>query len=258
MKIPFDKYQGAGNDFIMVDGRAAVLDPADFELVRRLCDRRYGVGADGLILVLPHESADFEMRYFNADGRLGSMCGNGGRCAAHYARRRGMAGPRPSFLAYDGLHAAEVEGDTVRLRLADVRGHRIVEGHYALDTGSPHYVVFARDIDRIDVAEEGRKWRRSPLFAPGGTNVDFVEATPEGLAVRTFERGVEEETWACGTGVTAAAIASALKTGAAAGPVRVRARGGELKVDFEVRGALVTNIWLTGPATFVFEGSVEA
>lgn len=256
MKVPFDKYQGAGNDFILVDSRGAALD-GESDRIRRLCDRRFGVGADGLILLLPAEGVDFEMRYFNADGRLGSMCGNGGRCAAHCARRRGLAGPRQRFLAYDGVHEAEVEGDTVRLGLADVRGHRIVEGNYFLDTGSPHLVLFVPAVDAVDVAAAGPAWRRSPLFAPGGTNVNFVETTPEGLSIRTFERGVEAETWACGTGVTAAAIALALKTGAARGPVRVRTRGGDLRVDFEVRGELVTDIRLTGPAAFVFEGAVE-
>lgn len=258
MTITFDKYQGAGNDFIMVDGRRHALDPGAVEMIRRLCDRRFGVGADGLILLLPAEGADFEMRYFNADGRLGSMCGNGGRCAAHCARRWGLAGARQRFLAYDGTHDAEVEGDTVRLGLADVRGHRVVEGHDVLDTGSPHLVVFVPDVEAVDVAAEGRAWRRSPLFAPGGTNVNFVQAAPDGLIIRTFERGVEAETWACGTGVTAAAIAYALKTGAAGGPVRVRTRGGDLRVDFEVRGELVTGIRLAGPAVFVFEGCVEA
>lgn len=258
MTIRFDKYQGAGNDFVIVDGRDNVLDPGDAGLVRRLCDRRFGVGADGLILILPSGRADYEMRYFNADGRLGSMCGNGGRCAAHCALRWRIAGPRQRFLAYDGLHEAEVAGDTVRLRLSDVRGCRTVEGHYFLDTGSPHLVVFASGIDGIDVAAEGRKWRWSPLFAPGGTNVNFVETTPEGLYIRTFERGVEEETWACGTGVTASAIASALRAHAAGGPVDVRTRGGRLRVDFEIRGDLVTNVWLAGPAAFVFTGSIEA
>lgn len=255
--ISFDKYQGAGNDFIVVDGRPGAFDPGDPGLIHRLCDRRFGVGADGLILILPHGRADFEMRYFNADGKIGSMCGNGGRCAAHCALRWKVAGPKQRFMAYDGLHEAQVAGDSVRLRLADVRGYRIVEGHYFLDTGSPHYVIFTSGVDRIDVAAEGRKWRWSPLFAPGGTNVDFVETTPDGLSIRTFERGVEDETWACGTGVTASAVASALESHASRGPIVVRARGGNLKVDFEVRGDLVTDIWLTGPAVFVYEGKVE-
>ena len=255
--IPFDKYQGAGNDFVIVDDRQNIFDAARSELIRRLCDRRFGVGADGLILISLHDRADHEMRYFNADGKLGSMCGNGGRCAAHFALKHGIAGPQQRFMAYDGIHEAEVEGDTVRLRISDVTEFRLVEGNYFIDTGSPHYVVFADGIDRIDVHAEGRRLRRSPLFAPGGTNVDFVETTGDGLYVRTFERGVEEETLACGTGVTASAIAAVLKGQVEAGPVNVRVRGGNLKVDLEVRDERITSIHLTGPATKVFEGSIE-
>ncbi len=256
--IPFDKYQGAGNDFIIIDDRGAGFVAGDADLIRRLCDRRFGVGADGLILVSNHDRADFEMKYFNADGRLGSMCGNGARCAAHFALKKGIAGPKPRFQAFDGIHEAEVSGDTVRLRMADVAGCRIIEGNYFIDTGSPHYVVFADALDDVDVDAEGRKLRGSPLFAPGGTNVNFVETAEDGLYVRTFERGVEAETWACGTGVTAAAIASSLLGLSGKGPVGVRTRGGRLKVEFEIQADRITDIWLTGPATFVFEGTIAA
>lgn len=256
--IPFDKYQGAGNDFIIIDDREGGFGPGDPGLIRRLCDRRFGVGADGLILVSRHDRADFEVRYFNADGRLGSMCGNGARCAAHFALRKGIAGPNPRFQAYDGVHEAEISGGTVRLRMADVTGCRVIEGHYFIDTGSPHYVVFTSALDATDVEAEGRRLRWSPLFAPGGTNVDFAETTADGLSVRTFERGVEAETWACGTGVTAAAIASALLGLSGRGPVGVRTRGGLLKVEFEIQADRITDIWLTGPATFVFAGTIAA
>jgi diaminopimelate epimerase len=256
--IPFDKYEGAGNDFIIIDDRKRVFDPENSDLIKRLCDRRFGIGADGLILMSLHDRSDFEMTYFNSDGKLGSMCGNGARCAAHFALRRRIAGWKQRFIAYDGIHEAEVMDDTARLRLADVGGYRIIEGNYFIDTGSPHYVVFTNEIDKLDVFAEGGKLRRSPLFAPGGTNVNFVETTPEGLYVRTFERGVEDETWACGTGVTAAAIVSVLQGHFDVGPVNVRARGGNLKVDFAVHGDRITDIWLTGPATFVFEGTIAA
>ncbi len=256
--IPFDKYQGAGNDFIIVDDREGGFGPGDPDLIRRLCDRRFGVGADGLILVSRHDRADFEARYFNADGRPGSMCGNGGRCAAHFALRKGIAGPKPRFRAYDGVHEAEISDGTVRLRLADVTGWRIVEGNYFIDTGSPHYIVFTAALGAMDVEAEGRRLRWSPLFAPGGTNVDFVETTADGLSVRTFERGVEAETWACGTGVTAAAIASALRGLSGTGPVEIRTKGGLLKVEFEIQADRITDIWLTGPATFVFAGTIAA
>jgi diaminopimelate epimerase len=257
MVIPFDKYQGAGNDFVIIDNRRNIFDAARSDLIRRLCDRRFGIGADGLILISLHDRADHEMRYFNADGKLGSMCGNGARCAAHFALRCGIAGPRQRFLAYDGIHEAEVSGDTVSLRISDVTEYRIIEGNYFIDTGSPHYVIFANGIDQIDVDAEGERLRRSPLFAPGGTNVNFVETTDDGLYVRTFERGVEEETLACGTGVTASAIAAVLKGQFEAGTVNVRVRGGNLKVDLEVRDKRITNIVLAGPATKVFEGTIE-
>jgi diaminopimelate epimerase len=256
--IPFDKYQGAGNDFIIIDDRGGNFVPGDSDLIRRLCDRRFGVGADGLILVSLHDRADFEMRYFNANGRLGSMCGNGARCAAHFALKKGIAGPKTLFQAYDGIHEAEISGDTVRLRMADVGEYRIIEGNYFIDTGSPHYIVFTAGLDGVDVEAEGRKLRWSPLFAPGGTNVNFVETTSDGLSVRTFERGVEAETWACGTGVTAAAIVSALQGGFSKGPVTVRARGGTLKVEFDIQADRIKDIWLTGPATFVFKGTIAA
>jgi len=257
MKIPFDKYQGAGNDFVIIDDRPRAFEAGRSELIRRLCDRRFGIGADGLILITLHDRADYEMAYFNADGKLGSMCGNGARCAAHFALGHRIAGPRQRFMAYDGIHEAEVAGGTVSLRISDVTEYRTIDGNYFIDTGSPHYIVFATGIDRIDVDAEGGKLRRSPLFAPGGTNVNFVETTGDGLYVRTFERGVEEETLACGTGVTAAAIAAVLKGYFKAGPVNVKVRGGNLRVDLEVRDDRITNILLTGPATKVFEGSIE-
>jgi len=257
MNIPFSKYQGAGNDFIIIDSRKNIFDPADSDLINRLCGRRFGIGADGLILLSSHDQADFEVRHFNSDGKPGSMCGNGARCAAHFALRCKIAGQKQKFMAYDGIHEAEVEDDRVRLRMSDVREYKIVEGNYFINTGSPHYVVFTSEIDKMDVPTEGRKLRWSPLFAPGGTNVDFVETTADGLYIRTFERGVEEETLACGTGATASAIASALKGHFDAGPINVRTRGGNLKAEFDIHDDRMTNIWLTGPATFVFEGTIE-
>ncbi|MBN1107118.1 MAG: diaminopimelate epimerase [Bacteroidales bacterium] len=257
MKITFNKYQGAGNDFIMIDNRNAIINPEDSILINRMCDRRFGIGADGLILISDHDGADFEMKYFNSDGKLGSMCGNGGRCTAHFALKHGIAGELQKFMAFDGIHEAEVNGDTVRLQMADVNGFQIIEGNYFINTGSPHYMVFTSEIDSINVNEEGKNLRWSPLFAPGGTNVNFVEVHDNGLYIRTFERGVEEETLACGTGVTASAIAAVLKGHFDTGTVSVKARGGNLKVELDLNDQTITNIWLTGPATFVYEGSWE-
>jgi diaminopimelate epimerase len=257
MNIAFNKYQGAGNDFIIIDNRKTIINPGDHELINRLCDRRFGIGADGLILISGHDKADFEMKYFNSDGKPGSMCGNGGRCTAHFARKWDIAGNSQKFMAFDGLHEAEVSGDTVRLQMADVNEYKIIDGSYFINTGSPHYVIFTSEIDQMNVNEEGKRLRWSPKFSPGGTNINFVEVNKDGLYLRTFERGVEEETLACGTGVTASAIASVLKGHFDTGSVNVRARGGNLKVEFDIKNEKITNVWLTGPATFVFEGIIK-
>jgi diaminopimelate epimerase len=257
MNIAFNKYQGAGNDFIIIDNRNSLINPADLKLINKLCDRRFGIGADGLILISDNSEADFEMKYFNSDGKLGSMCGNGGRCTAHFALKGNIAGKNQKFMAYDGIHEASVDNNIVRLQMSNVNEYKIIDGNYFINPGSPQYVVFSSNIDKIDVNEEGKKLRWAPEFAPGGTNVDFVETNNNGLYIRTFERGVEEETLACGTGVTASAIASVLKGHFDTGSVNVKARGGNLKVDLKINDDKVSNIWLTGPATFVFGGTIE-
>jgi len=256
MNIAFNKYQGAGNDFIIIDNLNGRFNPEDSELINRLCDRRFGIGADGLILISGIEKADFEMKYFNSDGKLGSMCGNGGRCTAHFANRWNIAGSNQKFMAFDGIHEAEVKDDIVRLQMANVNEYEIIDSNYFINTGSPHYVVFTTNIDKMDVNEEGKKLRWSPKFAPGGTNVNFVEIHDNELYIRTFERGVEEETLACGTGVTASAIASVLSGHFDTDSIDVKARGGNLKVEFKLANEKITNVWLTGPATFVFDGNI--
>ena len=256
MNITFNKYQGAGNDFIIIDNRENLINPSDSELINKLCDRRFGIGADGLILISNNDQSDFEMKYFNSDGFIGSMCGNGGRCTAHFALKAAIAGERQRFLAYDGIHEAYVEKNIVRLQMGNVNECRLINDNYFLNTGSPHYVVIKEDIDSIDVHEEGKKLRWAPEFAPGGTNVNFVQLLDKGLYIRTFERGVEDETLACGTGVTASAIASVLKGHFDTNSVNVTTRGGNLKVDFEIHDKKITNVWLTGPATFVFTGNI--
>ena len=257
MAVTFNKYQGAGNDFIIIDNRKDLINPSDSQLINRLCDRRFGIGADGLILVSGHDSCDYEMKYFNADGKLGSMCGNGGRCAAHFAMKSGIAMEKQKFMAFDGIHEAMVRNETVRLQMGNVSSYKLVDGNYFINTGSPHYIIFTEDADKINVYEEGKKLRWSEKFSPGGTNVNFVQVLDKGLYIRTFERGVEDETLACGTGVTASAIASILKGHFDTPSVNVRTRGGYLKVEFEIKNTEITNIWLTGPATFVFEGIIK-
>ncbi|SDY52215.1 diaminopimelate epimerase [Hymenobacter psychrophilus] len=260
--LHFCKYQGTGNDFVMVDDRANQFDAADHQLVRHLCDRRRGIGADGLILLRQHPDYDFEMVYFNADGHLGSMCGNGGRCTVAFAQQLGVIETDTRFLAIDGPHEARVAVDgTVHLRMQDVRGQQEIDDYGVfLDTGSPHLVCFqpAGSLSGLDVVTEGRILRDGELFREKGTNVNFVEvpATPDQpWPVRTYERGVEDETLSCGTGVTAVALAASRH--GAASPVRLRTPGGELQVAFEAHpDGSFTNVYLSGPATFVFEGEV--
>ena len=256
MATAFNKYQGTGNDFIIIDNRNRVFNPGNSGLIHRLCDRRFGIGADGLILINAVDGYDYEMIYFNSDGFRGTMCGNGGRCTAAFALKHGIAGKKQRFLAPDGLHEAILENDIIQLTMSDVKNISTISGNYFINTGSPHYVVFTNDLDNLNVFSEGRELRWSDEFKPGGTNVNFVEVQEDGIFVRTFERGVEDETLSCGTGVTASAIASVLSGHFVSAPVNVRTRGGELKVEFEKRSDLITGIKLCGPAAFVFEGTV--
>jgi diaminopimelate epimerase len=257
MQIPFNKYQGAGNDFVMIDNRKGIINPDDSVLINKLCDRRFGIGADGLILISPDSKLDFEMKYFNSDGKIGSMCGNGGRCTAHFANKLGLAGNKMKFLAFDGPHEAELKNGIVRLQMSDIKTISKVNGNYFINTGSPHYIVFVKNAKETDVFNEGKRLRWSEDFKPGGTNVNFVEIIDSGIFVRTFERGVEDETLACGTGVTASAIASVLAGHFDTNHVNVKALGGDLSVEFKITNDIVTNVYLSGPATFVFEGVIE-
>jgi len=257
MKIAFNKYQGAGNDFIIIDNRENIFNPENSVLINKMCDRRFGIGADGMILINKKPGFDFEMVYFNSDGFRGSMCGNGGRCAADFSVRYGISGKKLRFSAADGTHDAISEEGLIRLRMNDVNNISSLAGNYFINTGSPHYVTFTNGLKDLDVNNEGKKIRWSKDFQPGGTNVNFVEPENNGIYVRTFERGVEEETLSCGTGVTASAIASVLSGHFVSSPVNVRTRGGNLSVEFDFIENQITNIWLCGPATFVFEGKIE-
>lgn len=257
MIILFNKYQGAGNDFIIIDNRKGILNPENSQLIIKLCDRRFGIGADGLILISGSLQYDFEMKYFNSDGFESTMCGNGGRCSADYAIRTEIAGKKLTFKAIDGVHKAISEEGIIRLQMNDVKDPAIINGNYFINTGSPHYVIFKNDVKDIDVNTEGKKIRWSDEFAPGGTNVNFVETEQNGIYVRTFERGVEEETLSCGTGVTASAIASVLSGHFNTKSVSVRTKGGNLSVSLNVTGKHISDIWLSGPATFVFEGEID-
>jgi len=256
MIIVFNKYQGAGNDFIIIDNRNSVFNPENSELIKKLCDRRFGIGADGLILICRSTVNDFEMKYFNSDGNESTMCGNGGRCSADFAIRSGIADKNLIFNAIDGVHRAISEKGIIRLQMNDVKEPEIINGNYFLNTGSPHYIIFRNNVETIDVNTEGKEIRWSDQFAPGGTNVNFVEIEVNGIYVRTFERGVEEETLSCGTGVTASAIASVLTGHFDNNTVNVRTKGGTLSVSFKISENRIFNVWLSGPATFVFEGMI--
>lgn len=255
-KIRFSKYQGAGNDFILVDNRDNSFNRADEALVKRLCDRRFGVGADGLMLLQNKENYDFEMIYYNADGREGSMCGNGGRCIVAFAHDLGIITDKTDFLAVDGIHHAFLSAELVNLQMIDVHEFGRDGDAYILQTGSPHYVCFVTNLKEKNVFQDGHSIRNNATYANDGINVNFIEKEENGYFLRTFERGVEDETYACGTGATAAAMAVALQLnleGDIVIPIRVL--GGQLYISFHKKENSFTNVFLKGPAQFVFEGN---
>lgn len=255
--MKFYKYQGAGNDFVMIDNRKTVIEITEHKRIERLCDRRFGIGGDGLILIQNHADYDFEMVYFNADGYQTSMCGNGGRCAVAFAKKLGIIDTTTRFLAIDGGHEAIITGtDWVELQMIDVNLVEVNSDNFVLDTGSPHYVTFVNDLNEVDVYNQGRSVRYNERFREKGINVNFVENTLQGISVLTYERGVEDETLACGTGVTACAIAHWIKYRQSS-DIQIKAKGGDLSVRFEpTNDNQFKNIWLCGGATFVFEGFI--
>jgi diaminopimelate epimerase len=281
VKIPFFKYQGTGNDFVMIDQRQhQFLKKSDVEIINHLCDRRFGIGADGLILLenpkngvytegspspLKKEDFDFQMIYFNADGRESSMCGNGGRCLVAFANYLQVFDNQCVFNAIDGLHDAKVRTDGwVELKMIDVNTIEFGKDYFLLNTGSPHFVVFVEDLTDINVYENGREIRYSERFYTEGVNVNFVEIKKDGsLEVATYERGVEAETFSCGTGVTAAAIAFALKNTPVfekkqALSVPILTKGGNLEVRLQRYSEFgFQDLWLCGPAVQAFQGEVN-
>lgn len=259
MNLQFYKYQGTGNDFVILDNRENEYSSLSPTQVKFLCDRRFGIGADGLMLLNVHADYDFEMVYFNADGNPGSMCGNGGRCLVKFASDCGLKKTTYRFIASDGPHEAEIDlQGIVRLKMKDVEKANDFTDHFILDTGSPHYVQFVQNLQKMNVTEEGRKIRYNEEFAAKGINVNFVEAlNNDSIFVRTYERGVENETLSCGTGVTAAALVSAHHENGF-NEIAVETRGGKLSVEFNLsEDRRYSNIWLCGPAEFVFKGTIE-
>lgn len=258
-EFPFVKYQGAGNDFIIVNHlEGVVLTDLSVENIARLCDRRFGIGGDGLMLLEPHPELDFEMKYYNSDGRPSTMCGNGGRCLVAYAFKLGVIGKETTFHAVDGVHRAIVERpDWIQLEMGKVDKIETILNGCFLDTGSPHYLEWHDDLTTIDVDAQGRALRNNETFFPGGTNVNFINGDINGLTIATYERGVEAETLACGTGVTAAAITAVQRKGKPGQfTVPVQAKGGALEVKVDYDGSVFSS-WLCGPATFVFAGEIS-
>lgn len=255
MTLSFHKYQSTGNDFILIDNRNLNFPKENHQLIAHLCHRRFGIGADGLMLLQNSKDYDFEMVYFNSDGHEGSMCGNGGRSIVQFAYDQKIIGQSTKFIATDGEHTAKI-GDVVSLEMMSVKEVQQGEAHFFINTGSPHHVQYVANLEHYNVVEEGRNIRHSQQYAPKGTNVNFVEKMNENtIFVRTFERGVEDETYSCGTGVTACAIASVIK--GMQSPVNIKTLGGDLQVSFDVINGVCTNIYLTGPAVLVFKGEIS-
>lgn len=249
--IRFHKYQGTGNDFVMIDDRQEQFDLQDIHLVARLCDRKFGIGADGVILIRNHPSYDFEMIYFNPDGSQ-SLCGNGSRCAVHFANQLGMIAQNCRFLAVDGPHEGFMADGLIHIKMPDVDLVEKRDGSFFLDTGSPHHVEIVREISEVDVYNEGRSIRNH--YGQEGSNVNFVQLSDQKVEVRTYERGVENETLSCGTGVTAVALV--LSDKGYESPVQLKTRGGELAVSFErTEQGIFKNVFLIGPAVEVFRGT---
>jgi diaminopimelate epimerase len=263
MKIHFFKYQATGNDFVLIDNLQGQYHFSEGQ-IRFICDRKFGVGADGLMLIEKHPSAHFNLQYYNSDGSQ-SLCGNGSRAAVKMAASLGLINGKAKFNAYDGLHEAELkEEGVVRLKMHDVKEVKKSGEDFLINTGSPHVIRFVKNLQDFPVFETGRELRYRPEFLPGGTNVNFVEITPEKtLFVRTYERGVENETLSCGTGVTAAALAASFAH--LSSPITIKTLGGDLQVEFKIRqSGLATgqagtfeDIYLVGPAKLVFEGDLE-
>ncbi len=255
--ITFHKYQATGNDFIMIDNRERVFPKDDNILIGKLCDRKFGIGSDGLILIEAHPDTDFSMIFFNPDGSQ-SLCGNGSRCAVHFAKSIGIInGTETAFMAYDGVHSATIKDNLVDISMNDVQYVSSLDDGIFVDTGSPHFVRFVEDVDQVDIIPEGQAIRYSEEYKPSGTNVNFVQQLGEQqIFVRTYERGVEAETLSCGTGVVGAAIAAS--TIGIKSPVEVMTKGGKLSVEYsqKEKGSF-ENIRLCGLAEMVYVGSID-
>jgi len=259
MQLEFYKYQGTGNDFVMIDNRSGFFPKENVQLVARLCDRRFGIGADGLILLENDTDTDFKMVYYNSDGKQGSMCGNGGRCLVAFAKDLNVIKDSCTFMATDGLHHASIANDgIVSLQMIDVADIKKESDYTFMNTGSPHHVQLVEDLEHYNVKENGAALRYGSLYGAAGSNINFVKKINEDtFSLRTYERGVEDETLACGTGATAVAIAMNAIGQTNAYSINLNVEGGKLEVSFDRNGDQFTNVFLIGPAEFVFKGVIE-
>ncbi len=258
MTHTFYKYQGTGNDFILIDNRQKLVDKNDTKIVKFLCDRRFGIGADGLILLEDHDSLDYKMVYYNSDGNESTMCGNGGRCLVAFAQRLNIINSEATFEAIDGIHHATIEGDLIHLQMQDVNEIKKYDNHIVLNTGSPHYVQLENNLEELDVKTKGSEIRYGKTYKAEGVNVNFVEKISDDVfAVRTYERGVEDETLSCGTGVTAVALAMNFIGETEKNVITLKTPGGDLQVSFKRQNGKFSDVLLIGPATFVYKGSIE-
>jgi diaminopimelate epimerase len=263
MSIKFYKFESTGNDFIIIDNRVKSVILSN-QQIKKICDRRFGVGANGLIFYNQSNNYDFEMKYFNANGYEGSMCGNGGRSLIAFSHFIGDAINDVTFNAVDGMHKGSIISKSsdkqwlIKLQMIEVEKYKMVDKAYDIDTGSPHYVEFLEELKDINVYEKGRSIRYNDVYVKNGTNVNFVEVIDENkLFVRTYERGVEDETYSCGTGVTASALAYAIKNNLQQASINIKVFGGNLKVSFEREGNKFYNIWLEGSSNFIFKGEMD-
>ncbi len=257
MQFHFYKYQGTGNDFVLIDNRNYIFPKENVALVKQICDRRFGVGADGLMLLESIDGYDFKMVYYNSDGNESTMCGNGGRCISAFAKQLNIVDDKGYFLAIDGPHEFMIEGEQVQLKMIDVTAISNERNDYILFTGSPHYVSFRNNISNIEILAEARKIRYNETYQENGINVNFVEEANGKIAMRTYERGVEDETLSCGTGTVAVALSIATKNHIDKGKIEILTPGGNLQVAFIKEEATFTDIWLIGAAKLVFEGTIN-
>lgn len=254
MTVRFTKYQGTGNDFILIDDRSQSF-PQSTKVITQLCDRRFGIGADGLILIQNHASLDYQMVYFNSDGSQ-SLCGNGSRCGFAFAKELGIVKSFATFETTDGIHQIKEEDGRIHFELFDVASpQKINDTEAYINTGSPHFIKLVDNVREVDVIENGREIRHSPTYSSqNGTNVNFAQLLQDRVKIRTYERGVESETLSCGTGATAVGLLAGLM--GYTSPVQIETEGGELTVSYKYKDNKFAEIWLAGPAEKVFEGSV--